>query len=401
MITTLEAWSKTTAELAPEHAEAVAKTELVSVRFDHPPDRWLLVSDSRVGVVRSDDWELRVVPRLAIPKLMFLLGYASDPRGWRDAVAAFGAEDDLFAAVASGFAYHAQRAVAPAPLRGYVTIEDRATTLRGRLRVADQIARWPGMPIPLELTYDDHTPDIPENRLVRGAAELLLRVPGVPPAARKRLLRVRATLEDVLPAWPDRGTRAPALTRLNQRYAGAIALAELILRHASITTTAGEIESIGFVFDMNAVFEDFLSAALTTALERIDGHVELQYGRDYLDDQRGIRLKPDITWWRRSKCVAVIDAKYKPLSDERFPNADAYQMLAYCTALGLRRGYLVYAKEAGEKKRTHDVRNADTAIEVSAIDVEQTPAAVLRQVDELAREIAADSRRVRDQSALT
>jgi hypothetical protein len=31
------------------------------------------------------------------------------------------------------------------------------------------------------------------------------------------------------------------------------------------------------------------------------------------------------------------------LKDARFPNADAYQMLAYCTAFGLKRGYLVYA----------------------------------------------------------
>ena len=38
------------------------------------------------------------------------------------------------------------------------------------------------------------------------------------------------------------------------------------------------------------------------------------------------------------------------------PADDAYQMLAYCTALGLDRGYLVYAKDAGETDRSHQSR---------------------------------------------
>lgn len=87
----------------------------------------------------------------------------------------------------------------------------------------------------------------------------------------------------------------------------------------------------------------------------------------------------------------MIDAKYKPLTDQRFPNADAYQMLAHCTALGLDRGYLVYAKDAGEADRNHVVRNAGTVIHVRAIDVEQPPTRLLAQVQDLAREIARTS----------
>jgi len=37
---------------------------------------------------------------------------------------------------------------------------------------------------------------------------------------------------------------------------------------------------------------------------------------------------------------AVVDAKYKAERASGFPNADLYQMLAYCTALGLRDGHL-------------------------------------------------------------
>lgn len=384
----LPAWSETTALLTASQAEAASQSGLVQILIDEPPSKWRLVSGSRVGVVHLEGWDLQVVPKLDIPKLMFLLSYAADPSGWRDIGPAFAAETDLFAAVAAGFAVHAERAISPAPIHGYVTVEEQAMTLRGRLRVADQIARWPGLPIPLEISHDEYTPDVAENQLLRGAAELLLRVPLVPALARKRLLRIRATLEDVRPTPPGPAIEAPPITRLNTRYAGALALAQLILRSTSISTVRGKTSSVAFVFDMNTVFEDFLSTALRTSLQRHGGRVVLQHRREHLDEERRIRLIPDITWWRGAECWAVLDAKYKPLDDARFPNADAYQMLAYCTALELDRGYLVYAKDAIGKDRSHHVRNSGPRIEVRSVDVERGPSQVLRQVQRLADEVA-------------
>jgi 5-methylcytosine-specific restriction enzyme subunit McrC len=390
----LDAWAERTIEdLTAQQASEISNSGLVTVMADRPPSRWRLKADSHIGVVLGTAWELRVNPALPVRKIMFLLGYAVDRRGWRDTVAAFGAERDLFSAVASGFAFHAERAISPAPIRGYVSVEDRAAVLRGRLRVADQIARWPAMPIPLEITYDDHTADIPENRMVRGAAELLLRFPRVPVAARKRLLRVRATLEDVTPVSPGPGIRAPEITRLNRRYEAVLALAELILRGSSITTHRGKVSSVSFVFDMNQVFEDFLSVALREALQRRGGKVELQHARQHLDGGGRIRLIPDITWWRGDRCLAVIDAKYKPLDDTRFPNADAYQMLAYCTGLRLPRGYLVYAKarDAISGNRRHHVLHAEKTIDVRAIDVDLEPDDLLANIDALAAEISSNA----------
>lgn len=142
-------------------------------------------------------------------------------------------------------------------------------TLRGRLRFADQIARWPGLPIPLELSYDDYTADVAENQILRGATELLLRFPRVPVLARRRLFGIRAALEEVHPTAPSHDVRSPTITRLNDRYGAALALAELILRCSSITSAGGRVKSVSFVFDMNKVFEDFISFALRSALERL------------------------------------------------------------------------------------------------------------------------------------
>lgn len=383
----LDAWSEASVALPAEHADAIARSGLVKVLIEAPPDRWRLCSDSQVGVVFGPGWEVRVAPRLAIPKLMFLLAYAADPSGWRDAGPGFSVEEDLFASVASGFATQAERALARGPLRGYVPLDEQSVALRGRLRVGDQLARRASLPLPLEITYDDYTTDIPENRMLRGATETLVRLPLIPARVRKRLLRVRAELDGVSPTLPAPTVEAPASSRLNARYRSALALAELILRGTSITTKKGEIASASFVFDMNAVFEDFLSATLQRALQRFGGQVRLQHGREHLDHERRIRLIPDITWWDGGRCRAVVDAKYKPLTDARFPNADAYQMLAYCTALQLDQGHLVYARDAGQRDRTHTIRHSSKQVQVTAVDVERSPAAVLEQVERLAERI--------------
>jgi 5-methylcytosine-specific restriction enzyme subunit McrC len=383
----LTAWSHETRHLSGEVATALAQTGLVDVRVADRPDHWRLITDARVGVAATAGCDLRVAPKLDIPRLMFLLAYATDPKGWRELGPLFDVEDDLFAAIAHGFALQAERAVTPAPLRGYVAVDETASTLRGRVRIGDQLARRPGLPIPLELTYDDHSADIPENRLVRGATEVLLRMSHVSTRARLRLLRVRATLDDVQPTRPGPSVRAPQITRLNRRYAGALVLAQLILRGTSIATSRGDVESAAFMFDMNRVFEDFLSAALRGALERRGGHVRLQDGRRNLDKAGRITLRPDLTWWQAGTCRAVIDAKYKALADGGVPNADAYQMLAYCTAFGLDRGYLVFAKDEQEPV-DHVVAGTGTRILVRAIDVECEPDDVLAQVDALAEEIA-------------
>ena len=39
----------------------------------------------------------------------------------------------------------------------------------------------------------------------------------------------------------------------------------------------------------------------------------------------------------------MADIKYKSLADQPVPEADVYQLLAYCTALRLPEGHLIYA----------------------------------------------------------
>lgn len=386
----LEAWKPARLELDAARAAAIAATKEVAVGATETPGVYELQPTSRIGVLVGDDWILRIEPRLAIPKLMFLLAYAEDPRGWKDEIVRYEQFEDVVSALAAGFAVHAGRAVEQGLLRGYVGVEERRHDLRGRVRFADQLARSFAQPLPLEVAYDDFTVDIHENRLLRSAAEILLVLPRVPELVRTRLRRLRALLEDVDVVRGTRRVELPTITRLNERYEQALVLAVLVLRAASISQRVGAVAATSFVFDLNAVFESFVYTALREALALRGGRV-VRHHRDHLDEaRRGIPLVPDVTWWRGSRCAGIVDAKYKTLVDSSMPNADAYQMLAYCIGLGVRRGMLVYAKESLRGPATHVIRRHGYEVAVRALDVEQEPEDVLAQVRRLAAELAAE-----------
>lgn len=119
---------------------------------------------------------------------------------------------------------------------------------------------------------------------------------------------------------------------------------------------------------MNAVFESFLTERLAEDLEPSGGRVAAQHPT-CLDEADEIKMKPDITWWKGEHCQAMVDAKYKRVSNENYPNADAYQMLAYCTRLGLSRGWLVYADLDVGLPTRQVVRYAGVGLKVDSVEL--------------------------------
>ena len=80
----------------------------------------------------------------------------------------------------------------------------------------------------------------------------------------------------------------------------------------------------------------------------------------------------------------LFDAKYKLASrGGGYPNADHYQMLAYCTALGVDVGWLAYAH--GIRPITERaIQNSSVRIVEYPLDLSADPQALLNQVRRLA-----------------
>ena len=215
----------------------------------------------------------------------------------------------------------------------------------------------------------------------------MLAVPLVDAESQRILRRLLRGFSDVTPL--HRGEQIPGwqATRLNLRYHAALRLAELVLRATSVEHESGTVAVNGFLLDMPRLFEDFVTVALREALESAYGGRVDDQDQNHFDEAGQVRLRPDIVWKVRGSAVAVIDAKYKAEKPAGYPNADLYQLLAYCTVLGLRRGHLVYAK-GNEKPMRHVVRRSGIEIFSHAVDLDQPPDGLLTDMGDLAERIA-------------
>jgi 5-methylcytosine-specific restriction enzyme subunit McrC len=368
-------------ELTAEVAAALAKSDVVSVA-PRGRGRWWLTAQDKVGAAKVAGVELHIRPKMPISRLFFLLGYARNPHGWREEDVHVGAEEQLVPAIARAFERQADRAVQRGLLQGYRTVEESLPVLRGRLRATDQMRRRFGLPMPLEVRFDDFTIDVPENQLLLAATRRLLRLPGVPTATRHRLHRLVARFADVSALVPGLARPKWRPTRLNSQYHNVLHLAEIILAGGSIDLGGDDVEISGFLLDMWRVFEDFTTVALAEALRRHGGRTALQ-GSHHFDDRSEVVMRPDLVWYQGDRPTAVLDAKYKRHKGKSAPNADLYQVLAYCAVFGLQRGHLLYAG-GSSGLRTHTVRRAGVEIVQHALDLALAPQDLLAQVDVVA-----------------
>jgi 5-methylcytosine-specific restriction enzyme subunit McrC len=364
--------------------DALVASDLVDVEY-RAAAGVAVVAKLKVGVARVGPTVVRIRPKIPIHRIFWLLGFTTD-RGWRSGPVPFAVINDLVTALADAYLRHIEPALDEGPLQGYHEVDDSLTVIRGRVREQEQLRRQFGIPVPIHVRYEEFSADIAENRILRTAAYRLVRLPGLDGALRTRLRHVEATLGDAsllepggpLPAWRE--------TRLNQRFHLALWLAEMIIRHTSLDQPHGAVHADGFIVDMAKVFEDFVTKALGAALEAIGGKCVPQR-RQWLDHDNSVELKPDLTWFCDGKPAAVMDAKYKAEKPAGFSNADTYQMLAYCTALGLGEGHLVYAK-GNESERSTLIRNSGVAIHCHTLDLDSPPTALLEQVDRIALTIS-------------
>ncbi|MEV0807414.1 restriction endonuclease [Micromonospora sp. NPDC050200] len=383
LIRVREAGPAVQVHLGADDARRLAASQVVEVRPGPAAGMWSVRAGRKVGAARIGGVELRIEPKVPIARLLFLVGYARNPNGWRDESVPLTEHAGLVPALAAALWRQTDRALRQGLLQGYRTVEDTSPVLRGRLRETAQLSRRAGLALPLEIRHDDYTVDIPENQILATAVDRMLRVPGIDVGSRRMLRHLAARFAGVtrlragepIPAWRP--------SRLNERLRVALRLAELVLAGASVEAGRGGVLANAFLLDMWRVYEDFLSVALRAAIEPARGGTVVLQAHHHLDRRRRLELRPDILWRNGAGEVgAVVDAKYKADAVRE----DAYQMLAYCVAYQLACGHLVYA--AGEHPAVrHVVRNAEIEIVCHALDLDVDPADLLTQVRELATEI--------------
>ena len=387
----------------------VGNGQYLSVEPGEQPGYWLVTAHNYVGSINVGGLQVLVRPKIPLRNLFLLLEVGLKERDWHDETVRFETIGDLLPALVSFFARTTETTLARGLYHSYREERDRLVALRGRVDIARQLAQ-PGVVIPTACSFTEFTADLIENSYLKAAVSRALRVAGVQPIDRRRLMQHLVTLEDVGDV-PHRHTDDDRVvfTRLNEHYKPALRLARLVLANLTLRDAVGETQASSFMLDMNELFERFVTERLRRELW---GRLEVKdQHRDRLDEERTVAIRPDLVFRSGGSHRFVADIKYKLTDDTasgRHP--DYYQLLAYTTALDLPEGVLIYCLDANRPDDHDDsgspvrssgsleptapagtpavssirVRHAGKVLHIYALDLSGSATDVARNVDRLA-----------------
>lgn len=268
--------------------------------------------------------------------------------------------------------------------RRYIPYEADLPMLRGRLDVMRQFSTLAASPQRLASRFDDLSPDIALNQIMKAAVAKLLRLSRSSENLRKlrELNLAFADISDV--PIPALSWETVVLDRTNSRWRELLALARLLLGRRFQTTTTGDGQGFSLLFEMNTLFEEYVGRTLRRALAGTELTVHLQGGRRYclaeLDEdefatgRERFMTKPDIIIRRLGEPVMIIDTKWKRLAPfiddpkQGVSQGDVYQMMAYGRLYNCPTLMLLYphheglSKSAGITSRHGIVSSQDTLL---------------------------------------
>lgn len=366
----------TTVQLSPAElaqllaAERQGRAKILSVGIQTAgADVYQVRAGSVVGTLVWPDLAVLIRPKVEIANIFYLLGFRGGLVEWREGGFPYQDERDLLRAMAWLFDAELRQGLRHGIARGYVGREEALNTVRGRIAIARQIHVRQGLPLPLECDFQEYSEDITLNRVIKAGLRRLRILSNLDRAVALRLRRAEAAFSDVEDVdYPPANVPDVIINRLNQRWESVLRLAQLILRAESLVDKFGRTRGLSFTVDMNKVFEKFVEEIVCDEARRADLQCSHQAPVKLTEE---VEMQPDLMIVAGGHRLAVADAKYVELEPDGWRHANLYQLLAYCVALGLPKGLLVYA--APRPVKSYRVRRANIDLEVTGIDLSEPP----------------------------
>jgi 5-methylcytosine-specific restriction enzyme subunit McrC len=358
------------------------------------PSVYRLTPTRLVGLLVAPTCRLVIRPKIPLRSLYHLL----DPSATPPAVTSVTPEDvsrALLDFLALRLVALLEERLAVGLHRWYAEQEGEERFLQGRLDVAAQLRQTAARPDQFHCRRDEFTFDVPCNQVPRAVLELLLRSPLLGAAARASLGQALQGLDGVqrVELTAELFERATA-DRTAALYRPLLELCRLLADSLQQKpgVRPGSTAGPAFLLDLERVFERYVTRGLVEAFtggERFT--VAGQLGQTFPSTgsgQPGLLMRPDVTVCEGNEPRAVVDAKWKRLPPHGKVTADLYQVLAYCTALGVGRGVLVYPGRA-DHCRTYRLSRSGVRIEVRTLRITAGPHGCRRSLCRLGRALRA------------
>lgn len=348
-----------------------------------------------VGVIAAEGCCLEILPKIATgnepnaqirKRLVQMLSVVLDMKIATGSGAKMDWENStLLEILVRNFCDRLAEAVRRGMPRKYVAQEGDLPVLRGSLDIARQFTRHTVNPGILACRFDELSPDIELNRIMKATLIHLSKL--------SRSLWNLQRIQELSFIYAEISVVAVnqikwdhlVLDRTNRGWRELLQLAKLFLSNQFQTTSTGSLQGMSLLFDMNRLFEEYIGRLISRALAQTDYTVRLQGGGEYCltvceDNRKIFRTKPDILIQYNQQVTHVIDTKWKRISgqiDDKkrgISQSDVYQMMAYSQLYQAPRLTLLYPhyndlhSEDGVHERFR-IAGRNSILEAASIDV--------------------------------
>jgi 5-methylcytosine-specific restriction enzyme subunit McrC len=344
--------------------------EYVEVTFPSPvtSGNWRLSARGWVGHLPvSDEFAVEVKPKVGVHNLFRMLEYAYRLKSFRFLDDLFRADtlQDLYERLAGLLA----RLVLDRTRRGlywaYLTRSEQLPYVRGRLEA--RILSLRPWTVDLPCTYEDHTADIEDNRILSWTLFVIVRSGSLTGKELPNVRRAYRTLQGAVQTYPVGPDSCDGRTynRLNADYEPMHALCRFFLNNSGPTHERGDRSMLPFLVNMSRLYELFVSEWLSAHLP--DRVSLVPQERAYLDETSGLYFDIDLVLRDTStgEILCVLDTKYK---DTSTPSTnDVAQIVAYAEKMGCQEAILVYPRGL---PRPFDARVGDIRVRSLSFSLE-------------------------------
>jgi 5-methylcytosine-specific restriction enzyme subunit McrC len=265
--------------------------------------------------------------------------------------------DDFFEVLIYLFATHLMDVITRNVNKDYFPREENVTFLKGKIKFKEQLINNAVFKHRFFTQFDEFSENNLLNQVLKYTTHLLLNV-STDFGNLKLLQEIAFLLSDItFKRISVDDLKHVHLTRLNREYEPILNLCKLFISQSSVELSVDKISTFSFIFDMNALFEEFISEFIKREFYAYYDAITLQGPRYYFvehkivnNEEQGhaFQMRPDIVLKTKgpNAQTLIIDTKYKLLEKkdkkEGVSQPDLYQMHAYSTKYACSNAVMLY-----------------------------------------------------------
>ena len=245
-------------------------------------------------------------------------------------------------------------------VRRYETREENATFVRGRIQLVEQLRRNALNRQYVYCRFDELAADNLYNQILK---DVLFRLFGLAEAqsVRRRVNELLRAFDEVAHRrFSAADVRRLPFDRATRPWRPVFRYCEWLLAGFHPDIFAGQAEALSLLFDMNRLFENFVSALFRRAYRGTTCRIHLQGPVHALaldwKDQPTFPLRPDIVVDDAAGVRLIADAKWKRLDRAAgqygIAAADVYQLVSYARRYACHDVALIYPSHAALPPQT-------------------------------------------------